>query len=166
MAEGIIIYGRNHNKRRYTNNLQDFAKKVLATDKSRNSVYDFGDAGNKIILALRKLGVELNTTKVGITDKTIRKYKDHPKREKGATISPRRYVMVEHAVKHPKNVYLDKDRGRIIIVAATRYKNGKVLKVVIDPNQRLRKKDFHLIRSIGVVSASDMTDENIFQKLI
>lgn len=91
-------------------------------------------------------GVILKSETAAITDKTILKYVKHPKREKGTTVRFSRMVMVERAVKRPKNVYIDTKRNRLVYVSSVKYGKGKVLKVVIEPNQKIGKKYFNQVK--------------------
>ena len=99
-----------------------------------------------------------------ITDKTILKYRNHPKRRKGAVVSFNRFRMVESAVKHPKNVYIDTHRKRLVYVSSVKYSPTKVLKVVIEPNQRVGKKYYNQVTSIGIVDRTKMNDP-IYKKI-
>ena len=107
---------------------------------------------------LQKRGVNVKSDKAVIRDKTILKYKDHPKKKKGAVVSFNRFVMVESAVKKPKNVYIDTNRNRLVYVSSVKYSKDKVLKVIIEPNQKVGvgKKYFNEVKSIGVVNKSNM----------
>lgn len=153
MGEGILIYGLRN---RYTRDLQSFADKVLSGRRANGSLYVFGKANRAVLLDLARRGVTVKSDKTAIMDKTIMKYKDHPKREKGAVVSFNRFVMVEKAVKRPKNVYIDTKRSRLIYVSSVKYSKDKVLKVIIEPNQRLGKKYYNKVVSIGVVDKADM----------
>ena len=73
--------------------------------------------------------------------------------------------MVEHAVKHPKNVYIDKNRDRLVYVSATGYNSKKVIKVILEPNQRFKKKYFFNVVSIGVVKKVDMDKQPQYEKI-
>ena len=64
--------------------------------------------------------------------------------------------MVEAAVKKPKNVYIDTNRSRLIYVSSVKYSKSKVLKVVIEPNQKIGKRYYNQVVSIGVVDKIDM----------
>lgn len=119
-------------------------------------MYVFGNANRAYLRDLVKSGIEVKSDKVVITDKTILKYVKHPKRLKGATVSTNRFVMVEAAVKHPRNIYIDQNRDRIIYVGSVRYSKDKVLKVVIEPNQRIKGSFYNQVKSIGVVDKIDM----------
>lgn len=156
MGEGILIYGLRN---RYTIDLQSFADKVLAGRRTNGSLYVFGKTNRAVLLDLARRGVTVKSDKTAIMDKTIMKYKDHPKREKGAVVSFNRFVMVEKAVKRPKNVYIDTKRSRLVYVSSVKYSKDKVLKVIIEPNQRLGKKYYNKVVSIGVVSKNNMEVE-------
>ena len=67
--------------------------------------------------------------------------------------------MVEFAVKKPKNVYIDTNRNRLVYVSSVKYSKDKVLKVIIEPNQKVGKKYFNEVKSIGVVNKSNMQDK-------
>lgn len=156
MGEGILIYGLNGSKRRYTRDLQGFADKVLASGRARNSVYIFGKTNKAYLNDLFKKGIIIKSELAAITDKTILKYRNHPKKQKGATINIHRFRMVESAVKKPKNVYIDRNRSRLIYVSSVKYSKGKVLKVVIEPNQKIGKRYYNQVVSIGVVDKNKM----------
>jgi len=64
--------------------------------------------------------------------------------------------MVEAAVKKPKNVYIDTNKNRLVYVSSVRYSKSKVLKVVIEPNQKMGRKYYNKVVSIGVVDKIDM----------
>lgn len=156
MGEGILIYGLNGSKRRYTRDLQGFADKVLASGKVRKSVYIFGKTNKAYLNDLFKKGIIVKSELAAITDKTILKYRNHPKKQKGATVNIHRFRMVESAVKKPKNVYIDRNRSRLIYVSSVKYSKGKVLKVVIEPNQKIGKRYYNQVVSIGVVDKNKM----------
>lgn len=156
MGEGILIYGLHGNKRRYTRDLQGFADKVLANGRARKSVYIFGKTNKAFLRDLSKKGIAVKSDLAAITDKTILKYRYHPKKEKGATVSVHRFRMVEAAVKKPKDVYIDTKRSRLIYVSSVKYSKNKILKVVIEPNQKIGKRYYNQVVSIGVVQKENM----------
>lgn len=156
MGEGILIYGLNGSKRKYTRDLQGFADKVLASGRVRKSVYIFGKTNKAYLNDLFKKGIIVKSELAAITDKTILKYRNHPKKQKGATLNVHRFRMVEAAVKKPKNVYIDRNRSRLIYVSSVKYSKGKVLKVVIEPNQKIGKRYYNQVVSIGVVDKNKM----------
>lgn len=157
MGEGILIYGVVGARRRYTRDLQSFTDKVIKTGKVKGSIYTFGKTSKAYLRDLKKRGVEVKSGTAAITDKTILKYVTHPKRQKGAAVSFNRMVMVERAVKKPKNVYIDTNRNRLVYVSSVRYGKEKVLKVIIEPNQKIGKKYYNQVKSIGVVNSIEMT---------
>ena len=156
MGEGVLIYGLHGNKRKYTRDLQGFADRVLASGMARNSVYVFGKTNKAYIRDLSRKGVIVKSELAAITDKTILKYRNHPKKKKGATVSVHRFRMVEAAVKKPKNVYIDTNRSRLIYVSSVKYSKSKILKVVIEPNQKIGKRYYNKVVSIGVVDKNKM----------
>lgn len=72
--------------------------------------------------------------------------------------------MVEMAVKELRNVYIDTKRGRLIYVSSVKYSKGKILKVVIEPNQKIGKRYYNSVVSIGVVNKVDMRGKQ-FKKI-
>ena len=94
-------------------------------------MYVFGRTNRSLLRDLQKRGVNVKSDKAVIRDKTILKYKDHPKKKKGAVVSFNRFVMVESAVNKPKNVYIDTNRNRLVYVSSVKYSKDKVLKVII-----------------------------------
>lgn len=67
-----------------------------------------------------------------------------------------RFKMVEAAVKRPKNVYIDKNRSRLVYISSVKYSKNKVIKVVIEPNQKIGRRYYNEVVSIGVVDKVDM----------
>lgn len=153
MGEGILIYGVRN---KYTRTLQEFANKVLARGTIHGSIYSFGQMSKAILSELAKRGVKIQSTEAIIMDKTILKYKIHPKKSKNAVVSFNRFIMVEKAVKKPKGVFIDTRRSRLVFVSSVKYSKNQVLKVVIDPNQKKGKKFFNQVKSIGVVSKNSL----------
>lgn len=164
MGEGILIYGLHGSKRRYTRDLQGFADKVLASGQARKSVYVFGRTNKAYLRDLSRKGIAVKSDLAAITDKTILKYRNHPKRQKGATVNTHRFRMVEAAVKKPKNVYIDTNRNRLIYVSSVKYTKNKILKVVIEPNQKIGKRHYNQVVSIGVVQKENM-NTNQYKKI-
>lgn len=155
MGEGILIYGLK-NRPRYTRDLQTFADKVIKVGKPKGSLYKFGNVTRTVAKYMQRQGLKLETQTTAILDKTILKYRNHPKRKKGAVVGFKRFIMVEAAVKKPKNVYIDAKRNRLVFVPSVKYSPAKVLKVVIEPNQRIKGKRYNVVTSIGVVDKIDM----------
>ena len=163
MSEGVLIYGKG--TKRKARDLQSFADVVLDRKRNNGSYFVIDKVDGRIIRNLKERGIDVKSTKAVITDETVRKYKDHAKREKGAAVSLKRFAMVEHAVKHPKNVYIDKNRDRLVYVSATGYNSKKVIKVILEPNQRFKKKYFFNVVSIGVVKKVDMDKQPQYEKI-
>jgi len=67
--------------------------------------------------------------------------------------------MVEMAVKELRNVYIDTKRSRLIYVSSVKYSKCKVLKVVIEPNQKIGKRYYNSVVSIGVVDNRELRHE-------
>lgn len=157
MGEGVLIYGRGikHKAR----DLQSFAKVVMNRTRNNGSYFVINKVSKFIIKNLKDRGVDVKSTQAIITDATVRKYKGNTKREKGAAIGFRRFDMVEKAIKTPKSVYIDKNRDRLVYVADTGYKGKKVIKVILEPNQKYKKKFFFKVVSIGIVNKNNMGTE-------
>lgn len=156
MGEGIYIYGLNGRKRRSVKGLQSFANKVLARGRANGSFYVFGRTSLAFLRDLVKRGVNIKSDKAAVTDDVILKYRDHPKKKKGATLDTSRFRMLESAVKKPKNVYVDTNRNRLVYVTSVKYSQRKVLKAVIEPNQKIGKRYFNKVVSFGVVNKENM----------
>lgn len=156
MGEGVLIYGQN---RRYVNSLQDFANRVLKDGRERGSIYHFGMINPRIAADLRRGGLVLKSQRVAIQDKTILKYRTHPKKEKGATIGTRRYRMAQNAIMKPKNIYRDTKSGGFVYIGTKRYEENKVVKVVLQPNFKKKKRYYNMIVSIGIVNKANMNSK-------
>lgn len=159
MGEGILIYGLNNDRRKYTRDLQTFADKVLKIGRPKGLLYKFGNINRTVARYMREQRLTLESLTTIISDKTILKYRNHPKRKKGAAVSLKRFVMVEAAVKKPKNVYIDTNRNRLVFVSSVKYASNKVLKVVIEPNQNVGGRKYNVLTSIGVVNSANMNSK-------
>jgi len=115
MGEGILIYGLGGRKRRYTRDLQSFADKILARGRTNGSMYIFGKVSKAYLLYLSRKGMKIKSDKAAITDRTILKYRYHPKKDKGATVNVNRFRVMEAVVKRPKHVYIDTNRSSKIL---------------------------------------------------
>lgn len=153
MGEGILIYGA---KRRYVNNLQDFASRVLRDGRERGSIFHFGTINPRIAADLGRSGIVLKSSKISIQDKTILKYINHPKKTKGATIDTKRYRMAQNAIAKPKHIYRDTSKGGFIYIGSKKYSGDKVVKVVLQPNYKKKKKYYNMVTSIGIVNKANM----------
>lgn len=153
MGEGILIYGA---KRRYVNNLQDFASRVLRDGRERGSIFHFGMINPRIAADLGRSGIVLKSSKISIQDKTILKYVNHPKKTKGATIDTKRYRMAQNAIAKPKHIYRDTSKGGFIYIGSKKYSGDKVVKVVLQPNYKKKKKYYNMVTSIGIVNKANM----------
>ena len=156
MGEGVYIFGLNGNRRKYTRDLQSFANKVLKNGKPKGSLYKFGHINSAVSRYMQTQGLKLESQQTIILDKTILKYRHHPKQKKGAVVSFKRFVKVEAAVKKPRNVYIDTKRNRLVFVSTTKYSPQKVLKVIIEPNKKVKNNRYNVVTSIGVVNRMDM----------
>lgn len=156
MSEGVLIYGKGTQRR--ARDLQSFADVVLNRGHNNGSYFIIDKVDGRIIRNLKERGIDVKSTRAIITDATVRKYKQHAKREKGAAVSLKRFAMVEHAIKHPKNVYIDKHRSRLVYAADTGYRSGRVIKVILEPNQKYKKQHYFNVVSIGIVSKDNMND--------
>ena len=119
-------------------------------------LYKFGNINRTVARYMREQRLILESLTTIISDKTILKYRNHPKRKKGAAVSLKRFVMVEAAVKKPKNVYIDTNRNRLVFVSSVKYASNKVLKVVVEPNQNVKGRRYNVVTSIGIVDKVDM----------
>ena len=153
MGEGILIYGANI---RNVNNLQDFATRVLRDGKERGSVFHFGTINPRIATDLQRNGIKLKSNRISIQDKIILKYRTHPKKSKGATIDTRRYRMAQNAISKPKHIYRDTSKGGFIYIGTKKYDGDKVVKVVLQPNYKKKKKYYNMVTSIGIVNRVNM----------
>lgn len=115
-------------------------------------LYKFGNINRTVARYMREQRLTLESLTTIISDKTILKYRNHPKRKKGAVVSFKRFVMV----KKPRNVYIDTNRNRLVFVSSVKYASNKVLKVVVEPNQNVKGRRYNVVTSIGIVDKVDM----------
>ena len=66
-------------------------------------------------------------------------------------------------MKKPKNIYIDTKRSRLIYVSSVKYSKNKILKVVIEPNQKIGKRHYNQVVSIGVVDNIDMKSKQYYK---
>lgn len=110
----------------------------------------------RIAADLQRGGIELKSSRISIQDKTILKYIDHPKKAKGATIDTKRYRMAQNAIAKPKHIYRDNSKGGFVYIGSKKYSGDKVIKVVLQPNYKKKKRYYNMVTSIGIVNKVNM----------
>lgn len=156
MGEGIYLFGIRA-RTKGVRTLQSFVNMVLADGLERGRQFQIGFLNRKIVNDLKAHGVGLKSNLVVMTDKTVIKYLQHGKQRKGAVIDFGRFHAAERAIKHPTGIYRDKTRGILVYVYhAKGYAKGKSLKIVVEPNYKLKRGYVNRLKSIGVVDTKTM----------
>ena len=115
-----------------------------------------GTIRGEVIADLRTKGITLETTDVIIDDAIIVKYIKHVKSQKGATVAPNKYWLVEKTLRNPTHIYEDTGQNCIVYVNTRAYGKGRALKVIVHPNYKYKGKTFNYLKSIGVIYNEDM----------
>ena len=61
MGEGILIYGLNNDRRKYTRDLQTFADKVLKIGRPKGLLYKFGNISRTVARYMREQRLTLES---------------------------------------------------------------------------------------------------------
>ena len=152
----MCIHPRKKKSYSKLSRLQAFADIVLADGRKRGRELVIGAITNDVIMDLQQKGIMLETTDIVINDAVIVKYVKHVKSQKGATVSNRRYWMVERTLKSPTHIYEDTEQKYLVYVNTRAYMKGKILKVIIHPNYKNNGRTYNLLKSIGVVDGTKM----------
>lgn len=66
--------------------------------------------------------------------------------------------LIEEAVKMPLKIYEDASHGDLVYVYSYPYQNGKLLKLVIQPNYHKSGRTYNNIKSWGIVQAANLNN--------
>lgn len=139
--------------------IQDFANRVIEEGVSRGKYIKIGNLNEVAQRELANMGIKLQSAEVLLTDDTVLKYVDHPKKAKGAAIPRDRYDKIKNVINNPKHIYQDIKQKNLVLVFSGKYGKGKILKVVIQPNFKQGKKVFNKAKSIGIVDAHHLNQQ-------
>jgi hypothetical protein len=139
----------------FNGSLQSFANKVLTSKRANNEIKRLGTIDDYIIADMKNKGINIASKDIFITDKVILKYINHPKAAKGAVINFQRFSEVEKTINNSQNIY-EQINSKSLVYAYTFPYDNKVLKVIIQPNYKLKDNFIHLLKSIGIIESRDM----------
>lgn len=141
------------NNMKYTDkNIHDFVNSILQENCSRGIFKCLDKLDDIIVFDMKTKGIELYNLDVVIKDEIILKYRNHPKAKKSATIDFNRFDELEMAIKKPLHIYEDLKSEYLVYVYTNIYDENKLLKVIVQPNYKLKKNQYiNLVKSIGVV---------------
>lgn len=137
---------------------------MLKSKRTQNEKKILGKIDDVIIKDLKSKGIDIRNNDLVITDKVILKYLNHAKSIKGAAIDLNRFADVEKLAKNPTNIYEDL-QSKTLIYAYTRPYDDKVLKVIIHPNYTLKGNIFNLLKSIGIIDESKITESKQYLRI-
>lgn len=141
--------------------VKSFTSKTLSEGIVRNHTTILG----KLPEFVKNRISNLQNDFVMLTDKTILKYKTHPKINKGSSLQLSKFDILPEIIINPDNIYIDKSNSDKISYAFTRnYSDDMVIKVIVQPNYKLGKMIINNAKSIGVVKAHHM-NESYYTKI-
>lgn len=165
MGESILLHGMNPmiNRREA---VQRFVDSVLKDGKPRGRAMVVSTTPSGIYSDFRNKGMFMRSDHIVLPDKTVLKYRDHPKKAKNATLPFKEFWKLANIVSKPKNIFLDiKKKNWVYLCASRASDTGKVVKVVIEPNYRFKGKTVNAITSIGVIQKVNMFDPSVYLKI-
>jgi len=140
----------------FSGTLQQFAAEILKTGRSIGKVSQVGRIDDAIKANMVAKGLTIETETIIVLDKTIIKYIDHPKAAKGAVVPAERYGLIEQAIKNPLHIYEDLNSKELVYVYTHPYEEGKLIKVVVQPNYKYKGATANVAKSWGVVEEGQM----------
>lgn len=145
--------------------LQEFANEVFESKKTQNKLKVLGKIDQSITTDAANKNVFLISNDIVISDKIIAKYINHPKERKGAVIDRNRFSEIETAIANPTNIYEDLKSKSLVYVYTSPYDKNKILKLIIEPNYKIKKATVNMLKSIGIVDKSSILDFNLYRKI-
>ena len=140
----------------FSGTLQQFAAEILKTGRSIGKVSQIGRIDDAIKANMVAKGLTIETETIIVLDKTVIKYIDHQKAAKGAVVPAERYGLIEQAIKNPLHIYEDLNSKELVYVYTHPYEEGKLIKVVVQPNYKYKGATANVAKSWGVVEEGQM----------
>ena len=91
----------------YHGPLRDYASEILSLGRGNGRDFHASKIPTVIINDLAGRGTTLDTDETTITQRQIFKYRNHPKKRKGANLPVEDYPYIEKAIASPANIYAD-----------------------------------------------------------
>ena len=140
----------------YSGSFCEFASEILTIGRGTGTVCRICEVASSISDDMRMRGVYLFSKDIVITQRQVFKYRKHPKTKKGANIPVEDYAIIEEALRAPTHIYEDIVQKRLVYVCTHPYHNGRLVKVVVEPNYKLRGSVVNLAKSWGIVNPENM----------
>ena len=140
----------------FEGSLKDYAEMLLKDKRGDGSVINLGKIHEAIIKELSKRDIQLVDTRIIVDQHTVTKYFAHPKGRKGAVLPMEEYGLIENAAKKPQKIYEDASHGDLVYVYSYPYQEGRLLKLVIQPNYHKNGKTYNNIKSWGIIQIANL----------
>lgn len=136
----------------YQGSLREFAEELLANGRGNGQMVEVARLHDVVIEDAKQKGLELCSEMIVVMQNTIFKYAHHPKSKKGANVPIDDYELIEKALIDPLHIYEDPIQNEIIYVFTYPYDEKKMVKVVVHPNYKLKRKiTINAAKSWGIV---------------
>ena len=142
----------------FEGSLKDYAEMLLKDKRGDGSVINLGKIHEAIIKELSKRDIQLVDTRIIVDQHTVTKYFAHPKGRKGAVLPMEEYGLIENAAKKPQKIYEDASHGDLVYVYSYPYQEGRLLKLVIQPNYHKNGKTYNNTKSWGIIQAANLNN--------
>lgn len=156
MSEPTLLYGLN-TKRSHHEVVQRFVNKTLLDGKPRGRAQFISSLPLDVFQDMSRKGIRLKSDHIFLLDNTVLKYRDHKKSLKNASLPFKEFWKLVNIATKPKNIYIDTKQKNLVYVFASKSHKGKVIKMIIQPNYKFKKRVINMITSIGVVGKIEMT---------
>ena len=142
----------------FKGSLKDYAEMLLKDKRGDGSVINLGEIHESIPKELLKRNIRLVDTRIIVDQHTVTKYFFHPKGRKGAVLSIEEYGLIEKAAQKPQKIYEDASHGDLVYVYSYPYQEGRLLKLVIQPNYHKNGRTYNNIKSWGIIQVANLNN--------
>jgi hypothetical protein len=140
----------------YNGSLQEFATEMLCKGRGNGTMCMVCTIAEEIVTDMEIMGEGLFCRNVFVTQRQIFKYRNHPKSTKGANLPLSEYSLIEKALKNPACIYEDTVQNRLVYVYTYPYHEKYFVKVVVEPNYKMKGLILNIAKSWGVVEGTKM----------
>ena len=142
----------------FEGSLKDYAVMLLKDKRGDGSVINLGEIHESVLKELLKKDIQLADTRIIVDQHSVTKYFAHPKNRKGAVLPIEDYGLIERAAKKPQKIYEDASHGDLVYVYSYPYQEGRLLKLVIQPNYHKNGRTYNNTKSLGIVQAANLNN--------
>ena len=142
----------------YKGTLREYTEELWINKRGDGSVVDLGEMHPAVISELVKKNIVLKDTRILVDQRSATKYFVHPKSKKGSLLPVDEYGLLEKAVKQPLKIFEDATQGDLVYIYSYPYKQGKIVKLVVQPNYRKNGRVYNNAKSWGIVQEGNLNN--------